>query len=257
MSVTKQLPKLEHYCYQDCPLCGRTNMMVVHGMVSITPDELAKVPDKGYAFCNCKNIWYTDWSNIEQQDYFKEDYAKDHHFERHETAWKNFWKEYSPLLKEHGNGGKKLLDIGCITDYLVDAAAEEGYEVTGTDIERHEHSRCRFIIGDFDIMEIEEKFDVIFTNHVLEHFHYPLRAMKRLYEMLEDDGIVFVSMPDPFQIPWERSERWNAWSLHQHYIMWDMDAFCDEMENLGFTTIFKKRNLDGRWLQDYHLLFKK
>jgi len=257
MSVIKELPKFEHYCLQDCPLCGRPNQMVVCGLVSINPTDTAKVPDKGYSFCNCKNIWYTNWTNIEQAEYFREEYISGHCFERHETEWKNFWKKYSPVLKEHGNGGKKLLDIGCITDYLVDEAKKEGYEVTGTDLDMHEHSNSRFIVGDFDIIEIEEKFDVIFANHVFEHFHYPLRAMKRCYEMLEPEGILFVSMPDPFQVPWERSERWASWSLHQHYIMWDMDSFCDEMEELGFTTLLKKRNLDGRWLQDYHLLFKK
>lgn len=257
MSVTKQLPILEHYCYMDCPLCGQTNISVVHGMVSVSADELAKVPDKGYAFCNCKNIWYTNWSNIEQQSYFEDNYAEIHQLDRHKKDWEKFWKHYAPMLEEKGNGGKKLLDIGCISDFLIDAAAEDGYMVTGTDFVQHATSKHRFIVGDFDKMEIEGKFDVIFANHVLEHFHYPLRAIKRLYEMLETGGLLFVSMPDPFQIYWEVYTQWHNWALHQHYIMWDMDSFCDEMEDVGFNTVIKKRNLDIRWLQDYHLLFKK
>lgn len=257
MSVAKSFPVWEHYCLQDCPLCGRPNLMVVNGVVSINMEKQSKVPDKGYSFCNCKNIWYTNWSNIEQIDYFRENYSVTHTLDRHKRAMENFWKTYAPLLKQHGNGGKKLLDIGCITDFLVDKAREDGYEVTGTDVEKHPHSNCRFIIGDFDYMEISEKFDVIFANHVFEHFHYPLKAIKRCYEMLELGGLLFVSMPDPFQVPWESSDRWGGWSLHQHYIMWDMDSFCDEMDDNGFITLMKKRNLDVRYLQDYHLLFKK
>jgi len=231
--------------------------MVVNGMVSLTHDKIAKVPDKGYSFCNCKNVWYTDWKNIEQIDYFREEYSDIHHQPRHKTQIENLFKTYLPFLKRHGNGGKKLLDMGCITDYLIDIAKIEGYECTGTDLEKHNNNNGRFIVGDLDKIVIEEKFDVIFANHVFEHFHYPIKAIKKCYGMLEEDGLIFVSMPDPFQVNWEKPDRWLGWSLHQHYIMWDMDSFCDEMEQNGFVTLLKKRNLDIRYMQDYHILFKK
>jgi hypothetical protein len=75
--------------------------------------------------------------------------------------------------------------------------------------------------------------------------------------MLTVGGLIFISMPDPFQINWGDHYAWGNFVLRQHHIMWDRDSFCEEMEKIEFTTIFKRRNYDVRRLRDYHLLFKK
>ena len=69
--------------------------------------------------------------------------------------------------------------------------------------------------------------------------------------------LLFISAPDPFQVNWEIPTRFASWAVRQHYIMWDMDSLIEEVEMRGFKNVYKKRNLDYRWLQDYHLLFKK
>ena len=227
------------------------------GLVGITPEKLAEVPDKGYAFCNCRNIFYTHWNNIEQDIYYGEDYHERHLGENVAKDIKLFFDTYKPMLVKHGNGGTKLLDLGCETHYLLDNAAVAGYETTGQDLILHDDIKHRFIIGDIDKCDIKGTYDVIFANHLFEHLHYPIRAMKKCYNALNEGGLLFVSAPDPFQVNWDMPKRWINWQLHQHYIMWDMDSFCDEMEDNGFKTIMKKRNLDTRYLQDYHLLFKR
>lgn len=257
MSANKQLPLTVKYAIQNCPLCGRANLMVAYGLVSIDDQTMTKTPDQGYSFCNCKNIWYTNWKNINQTDYYDEHYSQLHYRERYRVELRRLFNEYYPLLQKHGNGGNKLLDVGCIVDFLVDAATEKGYDCTGFDVEKHALSKCKFIVGDLDVVELGEKYDVIFFNHVIEHLHYPLKAITKLRNALNDGGLLFVSAPDPFQVNWEMPDRWCSWAVRQHYIMWDMDSLVDEFEERGFTTLLKKRNLDYRWLQDYHLLFKK
>ena len=150
------------------------------------------------------------------------------------------------------------MDIGCETDYLLDHAKEAGYDTVGMDLLLHGETIHEMIVGDMDkIDEIPGKYDVIFANHLFEHLHYPVKAMKKVYEALNEGGLLFVSGPDPFQVNWDMPKRFTNWVVRQHYIMWDMDSFCNEMEENGFKTIMKKRNLDLRYLQDYHLLFKK
>ena len=257
MSVDKMFPRFEPYSIQSCPLCGRDNIMVVNGYVSVHNTKVVAVPDQGYSFCNCKNVWYTNWKNIDQTNYFDSEYSSLHYRERYRKEIERLFKEYKPMFEQYGNGGKKLVDLGCVVDFFVDAATAGGYDATGLDITKHKLTKCKFIIADFDRAEIEDKFDIVVANHFIEHLHYPERSFKKMYNMLNDGGLLFVSAPDPFQVNWDMPERWSAWAVRQHYIMWDMDSLIEEYEARGFKLLYKKRNIDVRWLQDYHLLFKK
>ena len=63
MAIAQALPNVDKNFIQKCPLCGRMNRIVVLG-VFISGDKCEKHPDMGYSFCNCKSIFYTNYSNI-------------------------------------------------------------------------------------------------------------------------------------------------------------------------------------------------
>src|SRR3990167_4604393 len=67
VSVAKQLPEIEPFFMQDCPLCGRANRMVIKGACRYD-GKIELYPDIGYSFCNCKNIFYTRYENIKEHD---------------------------------------------------------------------------------------------------------------------------------------------------------------------------------------------
>lgn len=257
MSVNKRFGDYESWCLQKCPLCGEQSKVIANGSVFVA-DKQHISPDRGYSFCNCHNIFFTDWSNIDQGSYQVKDYTDAHYRGEHKQQMKELYDTYKDTIKKHSNGGKKLLDLGSVTHYLLDVAKEDGYETTGLDIIDHKDFGHELIVADFDKFCVDgHKFDTINSNHFFEHIHDPLRAMYSCYEMLNVGGLLFISMPDPFQIDWTDYYTWGNFILRQHYIMWDMDSFCDEMEKVGFKTVFKKRNYDVRRLRDYHLLFKK
>lgn len=67
MSIAKQLPEIAPFFMQDCPLCGRSNRMVVKGVYRCD-GKTEQYPDIGYSFCNCKCIFYTRFENIKEYD---------------------------------------------------------------------------------------------------------------------------------------------------------------------------------------------
>lgn len=255
MSVNKQFPNYESWCIQKCPFCGEPSKVIANGAVFVA-DKQNISPDRGFSFCNCKNIFFTDWSNMDQESYKIPEYSENHYRGEHEKQMKELYDAYKHIIKKHCEG-KKLLDLGSVTNYLLNFAKEEGYETTGLDIVDHKNFGHELIVADFDSYQVDRKFDVIYANHFFEHIHYPLEAIRKCYEMLNIGGLIFISMPDPFQIDWGDYTLWGNFILRQHHIMWDMDSFCDEMEAIGFETVFKKRNYDIRRLRDMHLLFKK
>jgi SAM-dependent methyltransferase len=42
----------------------------------------------------------------------------------------------------------------------------------------------------------ESKFDLVILNHVLEHFLDPTKQLKRIHRLMNDDGLLFVEVPD-------------------------------------------------------------
>lgn len=63
MSIAQELPAIAPFFVQDCPLCSRPNRMVINGVYR--DDKGAqRYPDIGYSFCNCKNIFYTNFENV-------------------------------------------------------------------------------------------------------------------------------------------------------------------------------------------------
>ena len=238
-------------------------------------------PDLGYSFCNCKNIFFTNWANIIQTVY-DDSYEQKHSNELAKSYAKNFWKMHAPDLigKTTGN---KFLEIGAITPFLLDCAKADGFKTTALDIIKHDwynefHNNVLYemeltkqhelLTENFETWDgkifydnflDERKYDVIWASHIFEHFQFPLEALKKCYSLLNPNGILFVAMPDQFFIDWNGVYSWCHWHLREHHIFWDMDSFGDECINVGFRIINKKRNSITTLgvFGDYHILARK
>lgn len=243
---------------QKCPLCKQENPIYVKGTKwSLeSPDEKILIGDKGYSFCNCKNIFYTDWSNINQCVYDNE------YVQKYEGTEK-ILSRYSDLYFKHLDGNGLFVEIGAISDALLDEAKNIGYETIGIDIaSRKSNHKMRFM--NFETMNISDdldSIDVIWASHVFEHFKDPIHALDMCYKMLKDDGRLFIAMPDPFFITWGSDiYRWGHWNVDEHHIMWDRDSFIKEMEKIGFSIDLSKRNSgagDTICWNDFHILATK
>lgn len=244
---------------QNCPLCGESQPIYIKGTVRDLEDHLvsAVVPDKGYSFCNCKNVWFTNWKNIDQGIY-DSDYASRYNYEAVEKVFASYARSYFPILKRL-NKVKTFLEIGSINDGMLKKAKEEGWEVTGSDITQRE-SEFPFIEIDLDLgIPGNKQYDVIWLSHIVEHLRKPIQDMEDVYKHVSEGGFVFVAMPDPFFIDHENVYSWVHWHVNEHHILWDMESFVEEMEKIGFRCVESVRNISSEFIcnGDYHLVFQK
>jgi 2-polyprenyl-3-methyl-5-hydroxy-6-metoxy-1,4-benzoquinol methylase len=126
---------------------------------------------------------------------------------------------------------KKILDVGCAQGTLALLLAERGHDVVALDLRpgfleyaktRYAHGRIRFVAGNALECDLDERFDLVFANQIVEHLVYPERLVRRLKGLLRAGGKLVVTTPN--------------W----HYIRNNLSSFEDigdptQFEHLQFT----------------------
>lgn len=245
-----------------CPLCRNEKDIIVYGHEYALDEKghqtnQIKVDQKsGYAFCNCRNIFYTKW-NHKYAEVYDTDYTAKYNADRAKEVVARY-RCYVEQMKKLGRPDGYFLEIGAASDAVLDEAKKLGMSVHGVDIMKRQ-SNHKFTCANFETEPMSEKYDHIFASHVWEHFLDPIQAAAKAFALLNDGGLIFISMPDPYQIEWRDPYAWGHWHLKEHHIMWDMDSFCEVMEQLGFEVVFKHRNFSNKFIcvGDYHLMFRK
>jgi 2-polyprenyl-3-methyl-5-hydroxy-6-metoxy-1,4-benzoquinol methylase len=234
--------------------------VLVHGLLGTDNPMIKKsCPDAGYSFCNCKNIFFTDWKNIDQRIY-DEAYSSKYNVRNEEfDRLHHGYAEHH--LKFFTDCGNKFLEIGTANDLILDKAQEHGFETTALDINPFYQSKHPFIrvnIEDSMWWEANHKYDVIWTSHLVEHLREPIKFLERCFAKLNDGGYLFVAMPDPWYINWAKPHDWLHWVLREHHIMWDMESFIQELLKVGFDITHSYHNTKN-WIcyGDFQVIVRK
>jgi len=241
--------------------------MIVNGHTFLKGDGSKVVVDtkKGYSFCNCRNIFFTNWSNMDQGSY-DADYVNKYDNPIILKHLKEYIDAYGNVIKKELNGKfyGKALEIGCIATPILDGLSDIGMKTYGLDIVEHNIEPHQFICGDFEnfVKELDNGlgcFSLIWASHVFEHFRNPVLAVKKVKDLLLSGGLFFCAMPDPYFIDWKNPYQWGHWHLKEHHVLWDMDSFVEVLEENGFEIIFAKHNVgyDFVCIGDFHIMARK
>lgn len=103
------------------------------------------------------------------------------------------------LLRHLGVGGCSLLDFGASWGYGTFQFAEAGFDVMGFELSRPRARYAREMLGVpvVDSLEaIDREFDVVFSNHVLEHVPRPSETVRWMLQVLKPDGLMIAITPN-------------------------------------------------------------
>ena len=199
--------------------------------------------DGGLKFdqCNeCEIIWRSSDSlhlrKPYEQTYFE---SKSYNKRRKHKVKKSGW--LIDLARIKNPKLNSLLEIGCSIGYTLEAAKKREIKHLGIDISEYAVNYCNNLglnasSASFDeLKKTNKKFDLIFMQHVLEHFENPFAVLQDCHELLNEKGIVLILVPNS---KYSRAEKQN--SKHRFY----------NMEGVGSEhfVYFNYRNL-GKTLQ--------
>lgn len=101
----------------------------------------------------------------------------------------------------------RVLDLGCGDGKIGQILKQKGCNVTGVEL-NYELAKIakwrlsKVIVGDLENTRIqnkivkEQKFDIIFASAILEHLKNPDKVLKSLYNCLNKDGFVIITLPN-------------------------------------------------------------
>ncbi len=104
---------------------------------------------------------------------------------------------------------KKILEVGCAEGGFVKVLHEKGIKIKGLELEQSRVDIANDKAPELDIIQaditdsavvekLNEKYDLIVMRDVIEHIPNRDAAFKNLYNLLNDDGYLFITFPPRF-----------------------------------------------------------
>lgn len=140
----------------------------------------------------------------------------------------------------------RVLEVGCGYGYFLQCAADAGYDVYGVDLSptaikwAAERFPGRVFCGMLDeIAEIQEqKYDVIFGSHLIEHVTDPGAFLSSAGRLLNPGGVIVLVTPNIKSLLARVSgPRWVSFKIPEHVSYYDPATISELLRRTGFTTL--------------------
>jgi 2-polyprenyl-3-methyl-5-hydroxy-6-metoxy-1,4-benzoquinol methylase len=182
----------------NCLICGGTYIE-------------RKIDDKFENYCEKCNLHRS--SNIQkQQDTYEAEFWEESDYSEFTGSdftdkgvqdlvltFESWYSYFRPFLDKK----KNILDIGSGTGVSCILLEKKGYNMTGVDPDpknaqliNSKLKKGKCINSYFEDLKIENKVDVVWLTHVIEHLEQPDILLEKCKEWIVPDGIVCIAVPD-------------------------------------------------------------
>lgn len=94
---------------------------------------------------------------------------------------------------------------------------------------------------------VEDKPSFILSQEELEYCKDPKAYLKRCYDLLEDEGTLFIDTPDTMAIKDIGKSFFTHWDAKHIKILWDKESLITELKKIGFDIVLVRRNYTSRY----------
>ena len=224
----KPMKKFRNESYLELPVfnCVKCGLYVTGESEIEVSEKTRKIYGEKYWGEN--NLW--DAKEIIEDDYTDLDsQGKSRH-------WISQYKYCYP----HIQNKKNILEIGAGQGQVMYWFEKEGFSITGIEPDENNvklinqklnHGKC--FVGTAENFQIEEKFEIIWMSHVLEHLVNPVEFLKKIQRNLSSNGIFFIEVPNC-----ENDSMLNSSiTLLPHTLHFSKKSLINLVEKTGFKVI--------------------
>jgi CMP-N,N'-diacetyllegionaminic acid synthase len=183
---------------RPCPTCGHAE-----GTLELEKDHMQVVR------CPACDLVYVSptFDEAHYQEVYRsaeyQDIVRDLGIKSHEYRVQRFGRERVDIMARHVSAGRpRMLDVGCSTGFVVEAARDRGWDAVGLDLNPSaiDYGCSRGL--DLRNVALEAagfapgSFDAISLFDVLEHLMDPVRTLRACTALLKPGGILFLYVPN-------------------------------------------------------------
>ena len=173
------------------------------------------------------------------------------------SVWSGILNELDSYSK-----GRSLLEVGIGRGELLAVALEMMYEPDAVEIVEEDAQRVANLLdipiwnGDFLNYLPDKKYSKIIMGDVIEHVTQPIKALERAYELLEDDGVLWLSTPN-FESSFSKMRKFTdaMWKEPYHITYFSYKPFEKMAEKCGFE--IRKYSVSSRYNGSMELILTK
>lgn len=235
--------------FDCCPVCGGAGTPYYRALsYFINTFEHPHLPAKLWMKCgDCGNLYTWKYpeellTQAEHPQTVQPDAAKTRTAGRLEIA--GILPIWSTILNKLNSytSGKDLLEVGIGEGCLLAVALEMGYQADAVEIVRQSAQDVADILGipiwngDFLDYHPNKKYSVIIMGDVIEHVTAPEQALRNAYDLLCDDGVLWLSTPN-FEGSFTRLMKFKdpMWMEPYHISYFSYAGLRTLAEKCGFT----------------------
>ena len=211
---------------EQCPVCGKEEFK---NFLVVTDNSVSK---ESFVIVQCENCSFKFTNPRPDADSIGNYYESDEYVSHSNTKAGIINKAYHvvrsittkqkvELINRSVHSKGTVLDYGCGTGVFLTACKKDGWEIRG--VEPNDKARTiastnteELIASTIEDLE-GEKFEVITMWHVLEHIHTLNETMSELVDMLQDDGVMVIAVPNADSHDAQvYKENWAAYDVPRH-----------------------------------------
>lgn len=241
----------EQRTFNKCPICqGKGTPFYNAFAYSMSDYDFPYQPFKLWMKChNCSNLY----TYKHPEEYFQlSDESKlitpdnDKYFStiaKTSTVILSIWCNIINRISAY-TSGKNILEVGVGNGELIAVALELGYSIDAVEILPSEAERISNMLnipiwnGDFLNYRADKKYSIITMGDVIEHVSSPTDALKNAYNLLEDDGVLWLSTPN-YESAFSKMLKFNdpMWCEPHHITYFSYKGLANLAENCGFKVV--------------------
>ena len=185
----------------SCALCRGNDFKRISEKDSKNKGELI------VCFCNSCSMVSQNPIPTEHQveQYYATEYRQDYKqvFEpklKHIYRAGNLALDRLGFLTKNNVASGKLLDVGAGGGEFTYVSSQFGFDSTGIEpnigYSNYAKDQYQANVKTGQLADVDGKFDVITMFHVMEHIPDPIKTFKKLYDLLNEDGFLFIEVPN-------------------------------------------------------------
>lgn len=260
--------KYEQFYFEHCPVCQSEDGEPYFNAFSYLMSNFSApfLPAKLWIKCNNCNNLYTyafpkEYINTSDEvKVISPELGKENEISKH-ADYLYIWSAILNKIANH-TSGKNILEVGIGNGEFIAVALEMGYNIESIEIVKEVCQKIANILNveinccDFLKFETDKKYSIITMGDVIEHVTNPTAALNKVYSMLEDDGILWISTPN-YESSFSRLKKFTdaMWNEPTHITYFNYTTFAQLLSNCGFEIL--EYLTSNRWNGSMELMVRK